>query len=137
MSRKHSRGGNKATLPQEFSEPLPLAGVSFCQSSAFGGICKRNQAKLGIIRGLTPVELSAASRLDYWLVLVAGPGFGALFGMIILPHVLLLLFAVDCVALIIGIAGIFEKNGNKNPAIFGIILSAAPIALLATFFVNG
>ena len=65
VRRKHSRGGNKATLPQEFSEPLPLAGVSFCQSSAFGGICKRNQAKLGIIRGLTPAEFSAASRLDY------------------------------------------------------------------------
>ena len=32
MRRKHSRGGNKATLSQEFSKPLPSAGVSFCQS---------------------------------------------------------------------------------------------------------
>ena len=31
VRRKHSRGGNKATLPQEFSKPLPLAGVSFCR----------------------------------------------------------------------------------------------------------
>ena len=30
VRRKISRGGNKATLPQEFSKPLPLAGVSFC-----------------------------------------------------------------------------------------------------------
>ena len=29
VRRKHSRGGNEATLPQEFSKPLPLAGV-FC-----------------------------------------------------------------------------------------------------------
>ena len=26
VRRKHSRGGNEATLPQEFSKPLPLAG---------------------------------------------------------------------------------------------------------------
>lgn len=49
---------------------------------------------------------------------MAGPGFGALFGIVVLPLVLLLLFIVDCIALIIGIAGIFEKNGNKVPAFF-------------------
>jgi len=34
VRRKISRGGNKATLPQEFSKPLPLAGVSFYLRSA-------------------------------------------------------------------------------------------------------
>ena len=70
-------------------------------------------------------------------MLRAGPGIGALFGIIFLPLVLLLLFVLDCVALIIAIAGIFEKNGNSIPAFFGIILSAAPIALLVSFFING
>ena len=89
---------------------------------------------------LIPIVISLIVFLVYLIaayVLMAGPGFGALFGIVFLPLVLLLLFAIDCVALIIGIAGIFEKNGNKIPAFLGIILSVAPIALLATFFMNG
>ena len=99
--------------------------------------------KLGILSlriSLIPIVISLIVFLVYLIafyVLMAGPGFGALFGIVFLPLVLLLLFIIDCVALIIGIAGIFEKNGSKNPAFFRIILSAAPIALLVTFFVNG
>ena len=89
---------------------------------------------------LIPIVISLIAFLVYLIaayVLMAGPGFGALFGIIFLPLILLLLFVIDCVGLIIGIAGIFEKNGNKVSAFVGIILSAAPIALLVTFFVNG
>ena len=99
--------------------------------------------KLGVLSlriSLIPIVISLIVFLVYFIaayVLMTGPGFGALFGIIFLPLILLLLFVIDCVALIIGIAGIFEKNGNKIPAFVGIILTAAPIALLVTFFVNG
>ena len=99
--------------------------------------------KLGVLSlriSLIPIVISLIVFLVYLIaayVLMAGPGFGALFGIIFLPLILLLLFVIDCVALIIGIAGIFEKNGNKIPAFVGIILSVAPISLLVTFFVNG
>ncbi len=99
--------------------------------------------KLGVLSlliSLIPIVISLIVFLVYLIaayVLMAGPGFGALFGIIFLPLLLILLFVIDCVALIIGIAGIFDKNGNKIPAFFGIILSAAPIALLVNFFVNG
>ena len=99
--------------------------------------------KLGVLSlriSLIPIVISLIVFLVYLIaayVLMAGPGFGALFGIIFLPLILLLLFVIDCVALIIGIAGIFEKNGNKIPAFVGIILTAEPIALLVTFFVNG
>ena len=94
---------------------------------------------LSVLIALGPIVISVIVFLAYLLaayVLKAGPGFGALFGIIFLPLVLLLLFVIDCVALIIGIAGIFEKNSNKISAFLGIILSAAPIALLATYFIN-
>ena len=99
--------------------------------------------KLGVLSlriSLIPIVISLIVFLVYLIavyVLMAGPGFSALFGIISLPLVLLLLFVIDCVASIIGIAGILEKNGNKIPAFLGIIFSAAPIALLATFFING
>ena len=99
--------------------------------------------KLGVLSlriSLIPIVISLIVFLVYLIaayVLMAGPGFGALFGIVFLPFVLLLLFVIDCVALIIGIAGIFKKNGNKIPAFLGIILSAAPIALLANLFING
>ena len=99
--------------------------------------------KLGVLSlriSLIPIVISLIVFLVYLIAayaLMAGPGFGALFGIIFLPLVLLLLFVVDCVALIIGIAGILEKNSNKIAAFLGIILSAAPIALLVTFFFNG
>jgi len=99
--------------------------------------------KLGVLSlriSLIPIVISLIVFLVYLIaayVLMAGPGFGALFGIIFHPLILFLLFVVDCVALIIGIAGIFEKNGNKITAFVGIILSAAPIALMVTFLAKG
>ena len=99
--------------------------------------------KLGVwslLIAMIPIAILVIVFLTYLLaayVLMAGPGFGALFGIIFLPFLLLLVFAIDCVALIIGMAGIFEKNGNKASAFLGIILSLVPITLLVTFYVNG
>ena len=102
----------------------------------------RKPEKLGtwaLLIALGPIVVLAIVFLIYLIAtytLTAGPGFLALFGIIILPFILLLLFAIDCGALIIGIAGIFEKNGNKNAAFLGIILSVTPIALFIALFVN-
>ena len=99
--------------------------------------------KLGVLSlriSLIPIVIAFIVFLVYFIapyVLMAGPGFGALFGIIFLPLVLLLLFVIDCVALVIGIAGFFEKNADKISAVCGIILLTVPIALLVTFFVNG
>lgn len=102
---------------------------------------ERDQGKLGVLSlliALVPIFISAIVLLvlSIAFALEAGPGFGALFGIIILPIILLLVLAIDCVALMIGIAGIFEKNGNKLAAFFGITLSVAPIVLFITLFIN-
>ena len=86
--------------------------------------------KLGVLSfriSLIPIVISLIVFLVYLIsvyVLMVGPGFGALFGIIFLPLVLLLLFVIDCVALIIGIAGIFEKNGKKIPRFWNNIVSS-------------
>ena len=104
---------------------------------------KRKPGKFGawsLLIALIPIIVLAIISLVYYIaafVLMAGPGFGALFGIILLPLVLLLVFAIDCVALIIGIIEIFEKKSNKIAAFSGIILSVAPITLLVALFING
>ena len=98
--------------------------------------------KLGVLSlriSLIPIVISLIVFLVYLIaayVLMAGPGFGALFGIVFLPLVLLLLFAIDCVALIIGIAGIFERNGDKITAFLGVTLSMVPFALFIALFIN-
>lgn len=98
-------------------------------------------AKLGtlsLLTALAPIAILAFVLLiiSIAFALKAGHGFGALFGIIILPFILLIVFAIDCAALVMGIAGIFEKNGNKMAAFFGITLSLVPIILLVAFHFN-
>ena len=97
-----------------------------------------NLGTLSLLIALVPIGISVIVLviLSIAFALNAGPGFGALFGIIILPFILLLAFAIDCVALMMGIAGIIQKNGNKMAAFFGIILSVAPIALFTTLLIN-
>ena len=93
---------------------------------------------LSLLIALTPLAILAFVLLFISIAFaLTGHGFGALFGMIILPFILLIIFAIDCTALIMGIAGIFQKNGNKMAALSGIILSLAPIILLVAFHFNG
>ena len=102
----------------------------------------RKIAKLGtlsLLIALVPIAILAfaALILSIAFALNAEPGFGALFGIIILPFILIIVLAIDCAALIMGIAGIFQKNGNKMAASSGIILSLVPITLLVTAYFNG
>ena len=102
---------------------------------------ERKKGKLGLLSlliALIPIVIAAIIflALSIAFALDAGPGFGALFGIIILPFILLAAFAIDCAALLIGIAGMFEKSGNKIAAFFGIILSVATIALFIYLFTN-
>ena len=94
---------------------------------------------LSLLIALAPIAILAfaALILSIAFALKAGPGFGALFGIIILPFMLIIVLAIDCAALIMGIAGIFQKNGNKMAASSGIILSLVPITLLVTAYFNG
>ena len=94
---------------------------------------------LSLLIALAPVVILASVLLiiSIAFALNAGPGFGALFGIIILPFILLIVLAIDCAALIMGIAGIFQKNGNKMAAFFGIILSFMPITLFVAFHIYG
>ena len=99
-------------------------------------------AKLGalsLLTALVPVVILAFVLLilSIAIALRAGPGFGALFGIIILPFILLVVLAIDCAALIMSIAGIFQKNGNKMATSFGIILSFVPITLLVAIYMHG
>ena len=104
---------------------------------------KRKPGKFGawsLLIALIPIIILAIISLVYYIaafVLMAGPGFGALFGIIILPFILLIVLTIDRSALIMGITGIFQKNGNKMAAFFGIILSLVPINLLVSFYLNG
>ena len=52
---KRRRGGNKDTLLRSASEPLPLAGVSFCLWSRVEGVCDSGF-------GATPKEEGRPSR---------------------------------------------------------------------------
>ena len=102
---------------------------------------EKNSWKLGtfsLLIALAPVVILTFVILFLFVAdaLNAGPSFAGLFGIVILPFILLLVLAIDCAALMMGIAGIFQKNGNKMAAFIGIILSVAPIALFTTLFIN-
>ena len=103
---------------------------------------EKNSWKLGtfsLVIALAPVVILALVVLFLFVAdaLNAGPGFAGMFGIVILPFILLLVLAIDCVALMMGIAGIFQKKGNKMAAFVGIILSIVPITLLVVFYING
>ena len=102
---------------------------------------KRQPVKLctiSLLIALAPIGISVfvLVALSIAFALNAGPGSGALFGISILPFILLLVFAIDCAAHMIGIAGIIQKNGNKVAALIGVILSMTPIALLVALFIK-